>query len=177
MNLVNQHRPCKSSKIFDEYRSTVSTNIKRLKSKGTILGSKPKIFTAIHMDNLKQYAKHHRNSSKALASNLVIEAQQPKLHDSSMVLVNSTNLYQSFDDNILPKLDMLVNALSKAMLNNDTFNETFDKTPPSSQASQDLSESFAKNVEEIVDMDIASQAAQDSSENSDKNFEMDDHTV
>ena len=72
---------------------------------------------------------------------------------------------------------MLVNALSEAMLNNNTFNETFDKTPPSSQVSYDLSEIFAKNVEEILDMGVESQASQDSSENSDKNFEMDDHTA
>lgn len=75
MNLVNQHRPCKSSKIFDEYRSTVSTNIKHLKSKGTILGLKPKIFTEIHMGTLEQYAKHHQIVSKALTSSLVIGAQ------------------------------------------------------------------------------------------------------
>ena len=72
---------------------------------------------------------------------------------------------------------MLVNALSEAMLNNNTFNETFDKTPPSSQVSHDLSEIFAKNVEEILDMGVVSQASQASSENSDKNFEMDDHTA
>ena len=56
---------------------------------------------------------------------------------------------------------MLVNAPSEGMLNNDTSNETFDDTSPSSQASQDLSESSAKNVEEIVDMDLASQASRD----------------
>ena len=171
MNLVNQHRRCASSINFDEDRSKVSTNIKRLKSKGTILGLKPKIFTAIQMDNLEQYAKHHRNPSKALTSCLVIRAQQPKPHDSTMALVNSTDLHQSFDDSILPELDMSVNAPSEAMLNQDTFNETFGKTRPSSQASQDLSESSAKNVEEIVDINVASQASQDSSESSDKNFE------
>ena len=46
---------------------------------------------------------------------------------------------------------MTVNAPSEVMLN-DTFNKTFDNTPPSSQASQDLSESSAKNVEEMVDV-------------------------
>ena len=56
---------------------------------------------------------------------------------------------------------MLVNAPSEAMLNNDTFNETFDDTSPPSKTSQDLSESSAKNVEEIVDMDLASQTSQD----------------
>ena len=56
---------------------------------------------------------------------------------------------------------MLVNAPSEAMLNNDTFNETFDDTSPPSQTSQDLSKSSAKNVEEIVDMDLASQTSQD----------------
>ena len=68
-----------------------------------------------------------------------------------MALVNSTNLHQSFDDSILLELDMTVNAPSEVMLN-DTFNKTFDNTPPSSQASQDLSESSAKNVEEMVDV-------------------------
>ena len=81
----------------------------------------------------------------------MIGAQQPNPHDSNMVLVNSTNLHQSFDDSILPELDMTVNAPSEVMLN-DTFNKTFDNTPPSSQASQDLSESSAKNVEEMVDV-------------------------
>ena len=88
MNLMNQHRRCASSIKFDEYRSTVSTNINRLKSKGTILGLKPKILTAIYMDNLEQYVKDHQNPSKALTSSLVIGAQQPKPHDSTMVLVN-----------------------------------------------------------------------------------------
>lgn len=72
---------------------------------------------------------------------------------------------------------MLVNAPSETMLNNDTFNETFDDTSPPSQTSQELSESSAKNVEEIVDMDLASQTSQDWSESFDKNFEMDDHTA
>ena len=35
-NLMNQIRRCASSKKVDEYRSTVSINIKQLKSKGTI---------------------------------------------------------------------------------------------------------------------------------------------
>ena len=81
----------------------------------------------------------------------MIGAQQPNPHDSNMALVNSTNLHQSFDDSILPELDMTVNAPSEVMLN-DTFNKTFDNTPPSSQSSQDLSESSAKNVEEMVDV-------------------------
>ena len=74
-------------------------------------------------------------------------------HDSTMALVNSIDLHQSFDDSILPELDNSVNAPSEPMLNSDTFNETFDDTTPASQASQDLSES------------------------SDENFEMDDHTA
>ena len=118
---------------------------------------KPKIFRAIHRDNLN--AKHHRDPLKALTSSLVIRAQQPKPHDSTMVLLNSTDLHQSFDDSILP--EYVGNAPSEAMLNNDTFNETFDHTSPPSQTSQDLSESSAKNVEEIVDMDLASQTSQD----------------
>ena len=72
---------------------------------------------------------------------------------------------------------MSVNGPSETILNNDTFNEKFDETPPSSQVSQDLSESSAKNVAGIVNIDVASQASQDSSESSDKNFEMDDHTA
>ena len=94
-----------------------------------------------------------------------------------MALVNSIDLHQSFDDSILPELDNSVNAPSEPMLNSDTFNETFDDTTPASQASQDLSESSAKNVREIVDMDVTSQASPDSSESSDENFEMDDHTA
>ena len=85
--------------------------------------------------------------------------------------MNSTDLHQSFDDSILPELDMWVNAPSEAMLNQVTFNKTFDKTPSSSQASQGLSESSAKNAEEIVDINVASQTSQDSSESSYKNFE------
>ena len=38
-------------------------------------------------------------------------------------------------------------------------------------------QSSAKNVGEIVDIDVTSQASQDSSESSDKNFEMDDLKV
>ena len=143
MNLMNQHRRCTSSIKFDEYRPTVSKDIKWLKSKGVILGLKPNIFTTIHMDNLEQYAKHHRNPSKTLKSSLMIGAQKSKPHDSTMALVNSTNLHQSFDDSIFSKLDMLVNAPSEAILNNDTFNEIFHDAPPSSQASQYLSKSSA----------------------------------
>ena len=109
-----------------------------------------------------------------MTSSLVIGAQP---HDSTMALVNSIDLHQSFDDSILPELDMSVNAPSEPMLNNDTFNETFDDTTPSSQTSQDLSESSAKNVGEIVDIDVTSQASQDSSESFDKNFEMDERTA
>ena len=99
---MDQHRQGTSSKKFDKYKSIVSTNIKRLKSKGKILGLKPKIFTAIHMDNLEQYGNHQRSPSKALTSSPVIGAQQPKLHDSTMAPTNSTNLHQSFDDSIFP---------------------------------------------------------------------------
>ena len=106
--------------------------MKRFKGKETIFGLKPEIFTATHMDNLEQFAKHHQNPSKPLTSSLVIGTQQPKPYDSTMALVNSTNLHQSFDESILPELDMSVNAPSEAMLNNDTFNQTFDDTPPSS---------------------------------------------
>ena len=114
------------------------------------------------MDNLEQNAKHYRNPSKGLRSSPVIRGQQPKPHDSTMAFVISTDLHQSFDDSILPELVMSVNAPGEVMLNNDTFNETSDNPPPSSEASQNLSESSAKNVEEIMDMDEASKASQDS---------------
>ena len=38
-------------------------------------------------------------------------------------------------------------------------------------------QSSAKNVGEIVDIDVTSQVSQDSSGSSDKNFEMDEHTA
>ena len=58
------------------------------------------------MENLEQYAKHHPKPSKALALSLVIGTPQPKPNDSTMGIVNTTDLHQSFDDSIFPELDM-----------------------------------------------------------------------
>ena len=59
MTLLNKHRRCASEKKYSEYKATIPNNINQLKSSGTILGLKQEIFTAMHMDNFDQYAKHH----------------------------------------------------------------------------------------------------------------------
>ena len=84
--LLNKHRMCASAQKYNEYRPTIANNIKQLKSRGTIFGLKQEIFTAMYMDNLEQYAKHHRDTSKALTSSFVIGAQQPLPKDQSMKL-------------------------------------------------------------------------------------------
>ena len=68
MTLLNKHR-CASAQKCNEYKATIVNNIKQLKFSDAILGLKQEIFTAMHMDNLEQYAKHHRHPSKALTCN------------------------------------------------------------------------------------------------------------
>ena len=66
MTLLNKHRSCASEQKYNEYKAMNANNIKQLQSSGTILGLKQEIFTAMHMDNLEQYVKHHHDPSKAL---------------------------------------------------------------------------------------------------------------
>ena len=91
MTLLNKHRRCASAQKYNEYKATIANNIKQLKLSSTILGLKQEIFTTMHMDNLEQYAKHHRNPSKALPSSLVIGAQQPLRKDQNMKLQKMFN--------------------------------------------------------------------------------------
>ena len=75
MTLLNKHRRCASAQRYNKYKATAANNIKQLESSGTILGLKQEIFTAMHMDNLGQSAKHHRDSSETFTSSLLIGAQ------------------------------------------------------------------------------------------------------
>ena len=86
MTLLNKYRRCASEKKYSEYKATIPNNINQLKSSGTILGLKQEIFTAMGMDNLEQYAKHHRDPFKVLASSLVIGAQEPLPKDQNIKL-------------------------------------------------------------------------------------------
>ena len=105
MTLLNKHR-CASAQKCNEYKATIANNIKQLKLNDTILGLKQEIFTAMHMDNLEQYAKHHRHPSKALTSSLVIVAQQRLPKDQNMKLQKNVD-FQHLDDSIftLPQTD------------------------------------------------------------------------
>ena len=106
MTLLNKHRRCASTQKYNEYKATITSNIKQLKSSGTTLGLKQEIFTAMYMGNLEQHAKHHRDPSKTLTSSLVISAQQPLPKDQNMKLQKNVD-FQHLDDSIftLPQID------------------------------------------------------------------------
>ena len=99
MTLLNKHRRCASEKKYNEYKATIPNNINQLKSSGTILELKQEIFTAMGMDNLEQYAKHHRDPFKVLASSLVTGAQEPLPKDQNIKLQKIVD-FQHLDDSI-----------------------------------------------------------------------------
>ena len=143
MTLLNKHRRCASTQKYNEYKATITSNIKQLKSSGTTLGLKQEIFTAMYMGNLEQHAKHHRDPSKTLTSSLVISAQQPLPKDQNMKLQKNVD-FQHLDDSIftLPQtddeLDVSYNAPSASEITDILENDYMI----SSQDSQSLQESL-----------------------------------
>ena len=142
MTLLNRHRRCASAQKYNEYKAMAANNIKRLKSSGTNLGLKQEIFTAMHMDNLEQYAKHHRDPFKTFTSSLLIGAQQPLPKDQNIKLQKNVDL-QHLDDSIftLPQTDDELVVSCNAPNASEITNILEDDYMASSQDSQSSQES------------------------------------
>ena len=101
------------------------------------LGWKQEIFTAMHMDNLEQYAKHHHDPSKALMWSLAIGAQQPLPKDQNMKLQKNVD-FQHLGDSILtlPKTDDKLDVSCDAPSTSEITDILGDNYKTSSQDSQ-----------------------------------------